>query len=162
MIEATGREIVVERLLSAPPSAVFRAWTTPEIVKWWGPNGFTTTILEMDVRPGGVWRYVMHGPDGRNYPNRVIYLEVDPPSRLVFKHTPEADDEPVHHTSIVTFDRVDAQTRVTMRGIFDSAEALEHVVKTYGAAEGAEQTMDRLVAFVAAAAAPSTPNRPTR
>ena len=151
MIDVTGREIVVERLLNALPAAVFRAWTRPdEIVKWWGPNGFTTTILEMNVRPGGVWRYVMHGPDGRNYANRVIYLEVDPPSRLVFRHTPEAGDEPVHHTSIVTFDHVAAQTRVTMRGIFDSADALQHVVTTYGAAEGAEQTMDRLVAFVAA------------
>jgi uncharacterized protein YndB with AHSA1/START domain len=148
MIDATGREIVVERLLNALPATVYRAWTTPEIVNWWGPDGFTTTILEMDVRPGGVWRYVMHGPDGRDYPNRVIYREIDPPSRLVFQHTPEAGDEPVHHTSVITFDRVGEQTRVKMRGIFDSAEALEHVIKTYGAAVGAEQTMDRLVAFV--------------
>ena len=62
---AGEREIVAARVFAAPRALVFTPWTDPRhIVQWWGPNGFTTTIHEMDVRPGGVWRFVMHGPDG--------------------------------------------------------------------------------------------------
>jgi len=78
---ASDREIVTTRVVDAPRELVFRAWTEPEHVgQWWGPNGFTSTIQEMDVRPGGVWRLVMHGPDGTDYPNESIYLEVVRPS----------------------------------------------------------------------------------
>ena len=58
-------------------------WTDPEhVAKWWGPTGFTNTIYEMDVRPGGVWRFVMHGPDGIDYQNKIVYIEVVKPERL--------------------------------------------------------------------------------
>ena len=69
-IEHTAdREIVATRVFDAPRDLVFRMWTDPaHIVHWWGPNGFTTTIHEMDVRPGGMWRFIMHGPDGVDYP----------------------------------------------------------------------------------------------
>jgi len=67
---ATEREITLSRLFDAPREVVFDAWTDPrQIAAWWGPDGFTNTIQEMDVRPGGVWRFVMHGPDGVDYPN---------------------------------------------------------------------------------------------
>jgi len=59
--------------------------TEPQhVVNWWGPRGFTTTIQEMDVRPGGVWKHIMHGPDGANYPNHSVFREVVAPERLVF------------------------------------------------------------------------------
>jgi uncharacterized protein YndB with AHSA1/START domain len=62
-------------------------WTDPRhVVRWWGPTGFTTTIHEMDVRPGGNWRFTMRGPDGVDYPNEHIYVEVAPPERLVTQH----------------------------------------------------------------------------
>src|SRR5579862_1989189 len=62
---AAERELVFRRLLDAPRELVFDVWTNPaHVPQWWGPNGFTTTIHEMDVRPGGVWRLTMHGPDG--------------------------------------------------------------------------------------------------
>src|SRR5207253_3226800 len=65
------REIIATRIFEAPREVVFRMWTDPNhIVRWWGPNGFTTTMQEMDVRPGGVWQFIMHGPDGRDYPNK--------------------------------------------------------------------------------------------
>ena len=80
-----GREIVITRLIAAPPELVFDAWTDPkQIGRWWGPNGFTTTTHSMDVRPGGVWRFVMHGPDGRDYQNKIVYREVKRPERLVY------------------------------------------------------------------------------
>src|SRR5438128_10473572 len=81
--EATAtadREIVVTRVFDAPRELVFEAWTDPtRVVQWWGPHGFTTTIHEMDVRPGGVWRFVMHGPDGTDYPNKVGFAEAAEP-----------------------------------------------------------------------------------
>src|ERR1700722_521534 len=82
-----GREIAATRIFDAPRELVFRMWTEPEhVAKWWGPIGFTNTIHEMDVRPGGVWRFIMHGPDGVDYPNKNVYLEVVRPDRLVWDH----------------------------------------------------------------------------
>src|SRR6266852_4602923 len=78
------REIVITRLLDAPRELAFQAWTEPQhVAHWWGPNGFTNTIHEMDVRPGGVWRFIMHGPDGTDYKNEIVYVEVVKPERLV-------------------------------------------------------------------------------
>src|ERR1044071_1331635 len=81
------RELVISRLFDAPREMVWAAWTDPkQVVKWWGPNGFTTTIHEMDVRPGGVMRHTMHGPDGTDYPNKSTFLEVKPPELLRYSH----------------------------------------------------------------------------
>ena len=88
----TDREIVLSRLIDAPQELVFDAWTDPEQVgQWWGPSGFTTTTHKMEVKPGGVWRFVMHGPDGRDYQNKITYLEIVPPERLVYRHGGDED-----------------------------------------------------------------------
>jgi uncharacterized protein YndB with AHSA1/START domain len=69
-----ARTIVTTRVFDAPRELVFEAWTNPKhLVQWWGPHGFTTTIRAIDARPGGVWRFVMHGPDGVDYENRIVY-----------------------------------------------------------------------------------------
>jgi uncharacterized protein YndB with AHSA1/START domain len=145
--EVTGtadREIVVTRMFEAPRELVFDAWTNPEHVgRWWGPNGFTTTTSAMDVRPGGEWRYVMHGPDGRDYPNWVIYQEVSRPRRLVYDHGGE-DDEPVRFRVTVTFAEMLGKTILTMRSVFPTGAERDRVVKKYGAEEGARQTLARL------------------
>src|SRR5262245_64936028 len=92
------RELIFTRIFDAPRELVFAAWTDPQhLAQWWGPQGFTTTIHEMDVRPGGVWRLTMHGPDGRDYRNRIVTLEVLKPERLVFRHEPDRESEPVTH-----------------------------------------------------------------
>ena len=71
------REIVITRVFDAPREMAWDAWTDPkQVVRWWGPRGFTTTIHEMDVRPGGVWRQTMHGPDGTDYPGQMVFVEV--------------------------------------------------------------------------------------
>src|SRR5258705_101160 len=91
------REMLITRLFDAPRELVFGAWTDPErIANWWGPTGFTTTTSAMDVRPGGVWRFVMHGPDGRDYQNKIVYMEVVPPERLVYRHAGDDGTEPVN------------------------------------------------------------------
>lgn len=143
--ELEDRELVFTRVFDAPRELVFRAWTDPKhVAQWWGPKGFTSTVHEMDVRPGGVWRLTMHGPDGIDYKNRIVYLEIVPPERLVYKHDPEEGSEPVNFHVTVTFVEEGDKTRLTMRMLFPSAAAREYVVNKYGAIEGANQTLGRL------------------
>jgi uncharacterized protein YndB with AHSA1/START domain len=142
---SSDREIVVTRVFDAPRRLVFGAWTDPEQLKhWWGPQGFTLTTLHMEVKPGGVWKFVMHGPDGVDYPNQIVYTEIVEPELLAYKHRGDAEAEPVHFQVAVTFEAQGDRTKVTSRMVFPSAAAREHVVKTYHADEGAEQTFERL------------------
>ena len=143
------REIVTSRLFDAPPEMVYRAWTDPDhVVRWWGPNGFTTTILEMDVRPGGVWRFVMHGPDGVDYPNRIVFSEVIAAKRLVYVH--DDDEGGVRSFDVtVTFEEQEGKTLVTLRSVFKTAAERDQVVREYGAIEGAKQTLARLETHLA-------------
>src|SRR4051812_33496265 len=81
----SDRELVFTRSFDAPRALVWKAWTDPkQIVQWWGPNGFTTTTQHMEVKPGGEWRFVMHGPDGRDYENLIRYEIVEAPKLLVY------------------------------------------------------------------------------
>lgn len=146
------REIAATRILDAPRELVWKVWTDPEhIAKWWGPNGFTTTTTSMELKPGGVWRYVMHGPDGRDYQNKVTYLEVVEPERLVYTLGGGEDVEPVSHHVTVTFRELGGRTRVDMLMVFASAEARTHVIETYGAFEGLKQHLGRLEVYLAKA-----------
>jgi uncharacterized protein YndB with AHSA1/START domain len=142
------REIVTTRLIVAPRELVWRAFTQQEhIHHWWGPNGFTTTTSEMDVRSGGVWRFVMHGPDGRDYVNKIVYRDVQPPALLTYMHSGD-EGEPVQFHTTVTFDEVEGGTQLTMKAVFPSAAERERVVREYGAVEGAKQTVARLAEYV--------------
>jgi len=145
-LSTRDREIVMTRVFDAPRAVVFEMWTDPKhLVQWWGPRGFTTTIQEMDVRPGGHWRKIMHGPDGANYPNHSVFLEVVKPERLVFTHGGRKEGGPsVEFEQTVTFEDLDVKTRVTMRLLFPSAEERERVVRQFNAIEGGNQTLDRL------------------
>jgi uncharacterized protein YndB with AHSA1/START domain len=146
MESTTGREIVLTRLFDAPRTMVWEAWTDPkQLVLWWGPNGFTTTIEEMDVTVGGVWRLVMHGPDGTDYPNKSVFTEVVPYERLVSTLTGGRKDGPVVQIEkITTFEERAGGTLVTLRMVFVSAEARDQNVRDYGSIEGGKQTLQRL------------------
>jgi len=145
--EASDREIVTTRIFDAPRKLVFEAWTDPKhVAQWWGPNGFTNTIYEMDVRPGGIWRFVMHGPDGVDYRNEIVFVEVVQSQRLVYDHV----SGPKFRMT-VTFDEQGGQTKITMRMVFDSASQRDKVAKEFGAVEGAKQTLGRLAEFLAKA-----------
>jgi uncharacterized protein YndB with AHSA1/START domain len=134
------REITATRVFDAPRELVFKLWTEPEhVAQWWGPRGFTNTIHEMDVRPGGVWRFVMHGPDGTDYLNKVIYEEVVAPERLVYKHV----SGPVFRAT-ATFDQEGSKTKVTMTMTFETAAERDKTAKDFGAVEGLGHTFDRL------------------
>jgi uncharacterized protein YndB with AHSA1/START domain len=141
------REIVTTRLIDAPRELVFEAWTDPEhVAHWFGPNGFVTTTHAMDVRPGGVWRFTMRGPDGKDWPNVVTYEQVVRPERLVYLHGDET--EPDMFQTTVTFDDEGGKTALTMRALFKTAAAREFVVRERGAVEGGQQTVSRLEEYV--------------
>lgn len=148
---AAEREIVITRMFDAPRELVWHAMTDPRhVVHWWGPRGFTTTIQQMDVRPGGVWQYVMHGPDGTDYPNQSTFKEVVKPERLVWNQGGGRKGEPtVQFDATWTFEAIDSdRTRVTIRMVFGSAADRNKVVEQYGAIEGGRQTLDRLAEHV--------------
>ncbi|HYO74826.1 MAG TPA: SRPBCC family protein [Thermoanaerobaculia bacterium] len=142
-----SREIVTTRLFAAPRELVFDVFTNREhISHWWGPRGFTTTTTEMDVRPGGVWTFVMHGPDGVDYNNRIVYTKVEKPERLEYDHS--GDEGDVRFKATILFEEEGGKTRVTLRTLLESAAVREAMVK-FGAVEGAEQTLERLEEVVA-------------
>ncbi len=149
-LEQDPRSIIGTRVFDAPREIVFAAFSDPKhLAQWWGPNGFTTTTSAFDFRPGGVWRFVMHGPDGRDYQNRITFDLIDPPSRLAYRHIGHADVEPVKFTQSLTFEDLGSgKTRLIWHGTFETAEARAHVIKEYGADKGLVQTMARLVEFV--------------
>jgi uncharacterized protein YndB with AHSA1/START domain len=150
--ESTDREIVVSRIFAAPRELVWAAWTDPkQVVRWWGPRGFTTTIEKMDVRPGGEWKHIMRGPDGAEYPNESVFTEVVKPERIRFSQGGAKRGEAhVSFEATWTFEALGDRTRLTVRMVFPTAAARERVVRDYGALEGAIQTMDRLGELIAA------------
>ncbi|HEY1172439.1 MAG TPA: SRPBCC domain-containing protein [Verrucomicrobiae bacterium] len=148
------REIVTTRLFSAPRDLVWKTFTDPKhITNWWGPRGFRTTTHAHDLKAGGIWRYTMHGPDGTDYPNEMTYHEVIVGERLSYSHGTGAEDYPHKFEVVTTFVTEGAQTRVTMRSVFQSADSRDFIVKTYGAIEGAIQTLERFEEQLAFAAA---------
>ena len=133
------------RIFDAPRALVFQMWTDPKhLAQWWGPTGFTTTTSAFDMRPGGMWRFVMHGPDGRDYENRITFEEVVPPERIVYRHGGGDDVEPVQFRTTVLFEDLGDKTRLTMRGQFPSAAERDRVIREYGADTGLAQTLARL------------------
>jgi uncharacterized protein YndB with AHSA1/START domain len=140
------REIVMTRVFQAPRALAFQALTEPRhLVRWWGPRGYTLPVCEVDLRPGGAWRFVHRAPDGSEYPFKGVYLEVVPPERLVYSQI--YDVEPYSsHGLIVTctlaeLDR--ARTELSMTSVFDSDEQGQAMLAT-GMKAGALESVERL------------------
>jgi uncharacterized protein YndB with AHSA1/START domain len=138
-----SNEIHLTRVYDAPVKMVWDAWTDPQQVgQWWGPRGFTLTTHSKDLRPGGTWRYTMHGPDGTDYPNLTTYHEVEPLARLVYDHG-ATDDRPPLFRVTVTFAEEKGRTRMEMTMALATPEAAEQTRKFIKQA-GGEATWDRL------------------
>jgi uncharacterized protein YndB with AHSA1/START domain len=152
-------EIVITRVLDAPRGLVFEAWTEPEHVKrWWGPNGFTTPVVRIDLRPGGVWHNCMRSPDGRDYWSRGVYREIVKPERIVTTDSfADAEGNRVEPTEYgmsaswpsealltVTFDEHDGRTRLTLRHAVGGAPAPEREM----CQQGWSESLDRLAGYV--------------
>lgn len=137
-----GKELIVTRKLAAPRELVFKAWTDARhLPQWWGPEGFMITTREIDIRVGGAWRFIMHGPDGTDYNNKIAYREIVEPSLIAYSL---GDDESEHAQVQVTFEQQENFTLLTMRMTFPSAEALQQSVEEFRAVEGAQSTLNRL------------------
>lgn len=137
-------EIVTTRVLPFPRPHVFAAWTHPALhARWWGPAGFTNTFYNYDVRPGGHWRFTMHGPDGTNYENHSVFEHVEDGVRLVFRHL----SQPVFTVVTTLADAADGPgTRCEFRMLFEDAKVCA-AVKSYAAGKN-EENFDRLEAVL--------------
>ena len=143
------REIVTTRTIEGPRRLVFEAYTDARhLAEWWGPDGFTTTTRSFEFRPGGVWDFTMHGPDGTDYPNRIEWLEIVPPERIEYVHGKNEGDPNVFSATVTLVDRGDT-TDITLRAVFPTKQQRDEVVEQYGAIEGAKQTLGRLAAYIA-------------
>jgi uncharacterized protein YndB with AHSA1/START domain len=149
---ASDRELVLTRLIDAPREKLFRAWTEPELMKqWFTPRPWTTPVIEVDLRPGGSNLIVMRGPDGTEFPNRGVYLEIVKNERLVFTDAYTKAWEPSEKpffTGIITFEDEGGKTRYTARAVHWTVADREAHEKM-GFHEGWGQCADQLAELVA-------------
>jgi uncharacterized protein YndB with AHSA1/START domain len=149
MSTTTDREIVVSRVIDGPRELVFQAFTeVRHLSQWWGPEGFTTTTRSFEFRVGGNWDFVMHGPDGTDYSEWIVWTEIVPPARIAMLHG-ESRDDPEAFESVLTFESEGEKTRVEMLAVFPTRELRDEAIEKHGAIEGGRQTLANLAAFVA-------------
>ena len=157
-VRASEREMVVTRTFNAPPRIVFKAWTTPELLmQWWAPKsiGVTFVSCEADVRTGGGYRFVFsHPASDQPAAFHGRYIDVTPPSRLVWTNDEGGEDGPV---TTVTFEDRGDQTLVVMRDLYPSKAALDEAIATESMGEYGESftQLDALLADLGASAGPS-------
>ena len=132
-------EIVSSRVVNASRELVYRAWTEPDHLKnWWGPAGFTNTFNEFDLRVGGKWSFILHGPDKGNYANECEFIKIDKPSLIAWKRF----SKPIFQV-VATFEEVSAdETKVVFKQLFNTAEECRKVKALAG--DKNEENFDRL------------------
>jgi uncharacterized protein YndB with AHSA1/START domain len=138
------RDMIISRVFKAPRELVWKMWTESEHIKhWWGPTGFTSTTSKMEVKPGGVWELVMHGPDGRDYKNEYLFREVVKPEKLVMEHV-----SPPWHLKTVYFISLGNKTQIDITMRFETAQVKAMTIKEFKADEGLRQNMDKLETYL--------------
>ena len=133
------RELHIKKTLDVPVELVWNAWTNPkDIVNWWAPTGFTTTIHCMELTEGGQWLMTLHGPDGKRYPNKSIFKEIIPLKKIVYGHfNPD-------FIATIVLEPNNNKTLMEWTLLFETTELLEIVVKTFKADEGLKQNVQKL------------------
>ena len=145
-----GDELVITRVLDAPRELVFAAWTDPRhVAQWWGPQGWTTSVCEIDLRPGGAWHFVWRRPDGAEMAMRGVYREVAPPERLVSTESWGGDWPETLNTLILSEE--DGKTTITQMVLYPSQEARDAALGT-GMKDGVSRSFDRLAEYLRAMA----------
>lgn len=144
------REIVISRVIDAPRSLVYAAWTDPhQIQDWFGPEGFAVETREIDLRPGGLWRFDMVAPNGVRYSNRMAFLRMEPPAFIEVEHGSDHDNDPGRFRMLVTFDeQSDGKTVLTLRQMHPSKAQRDGAIG-FGAVEYGGQTLDKLTRHIA-------------
>jgi len=140
----SGREVVITRTFDAPARVVFEAWTRPELLqRWWAPKSFGIWFIscEADVRTGGRYRFVF-GHAASEQPMAFFgrYLEVTPPSRLVWTNEEAGENGPV---TTVTFEERDGRTLVVMHDLYPTREALDAAIAS-GSTAGMDESFAQL------------------
>lgn len=143
----SDREVALTRVFDAPRRLVFEAWTNPKHVPQWmtGPDGWTMPVCEIDLRPGGEWRFVWRKSNGTEMEMRGIYREIEPPERLV--HTERWGEEWPETLNTVVLTEKDGKTTMTATMLYPSKEARDAALKT-GMSDGADVSFDRLAEYV--------------
>lgn len=138
-------ELSIAREVPARRADVFRAWVERDLfVRWWGPHGFTTPVCEMDLRPGGAFRTVMRGSDGKEHPTEGVFREISPPTRLVFSMPFGGRGEPDHEAFCeVTLIENSGRTRLHVRWRHQTVEDRK-AHEEMGFEKGWSQTLERL------------------
>lgn len=137
-------------MIDAPRSVVYAAWTDPDqIQQWFGPEGFAIETKEIDLNPGGVWRFDMVAPDGTRYTNRMVFLRMEAPARIEVEHGSDQENDPGRFRMLATFDeQSDGKTVLTLRQMHPSKARREAAIG-FGAVEYGGQTLEKLARHVA-------------
>jgi uncharacterized protein YndB with AHSA1/START domain len=145
--ERGKQEVVITRVFDAPRALVFKAYTDRNLIpQWWGPERFTTLIDKMDVKPGGLWRFVQSDAAGNEYAFHGVYHEVLSPERIV--DTFEFEGTPGHVSlETCTLEEIGGKTTMTGRSVFQTVEDRDGMLKS-GMEEGVFESMDRLAGLL--------------
>jgi uncharacterized protein YndB with AHSA1/START domain len=130
------------RDIPALPSHVFAAFTDPErLAKWWGPSGFSNTFIQFQFKTKGKWSFIMHGPDGKKYPNESEFTEIVPDKKVVIRH----HSQPTFTLTIIITASSTGSLVQWIQEIDndDIAKNIAHIVEPAN-----EQNLDRLAAEV--------------
>jgi uncharacterized protein YndB with AHSA1/START domain len=164
-VEISGNDTIFTRIINAPRTIVFKAWTDPKhLTKWWGPHIMACPVCEVDLRPGGSYRIVMRDPGGVDYPITGFYREIVVPERIVStvntdehpqewhellsKYRPGGGRAATENSGTITFEEQGAKTKLTIRTHFASAADRNVFMKT-GMTDGWAQSLERLEKLVA-------------
>lgn len=144
--DTADREIATTRTFNTTRDLVWKAWTDlKHLEQWWGPTGFTTTTKEYDLRPGGSWLFIMHGPDSPDYRNDITYTDVVESERLEWDHGPS----PFFHATVIFREEGRGKTRLSMQMLFKTAAERDRTIEKFGALEGQNQTLACLEEYLA-------------
>uniref|UniRef100_UPI0025EE1308 SRPBCC family protein n=1 Tax=uncultured Nitratireductor sp. TaxID=520953 RepID=UPI0025EE1308 len=142
-----GRTMVLQRVIQAPRTMVWRNWMNAETLpQWWGPDGFSCRTKRIDLQTGGEWLFDMIAPDGTVFPNHHLYTEIQPEERIAYTLL-GGENGPKHADAWASFEDQDGATNVTLGMVF-STEAEFQEAKGFGAIELGLQTLGKLERFV--------------
>ncbi|MBM9576065.1 SRPBCC family protein [Leptospira sp. 201903070] len=145
-----GNKVIYKKYFDVSIDLLFEAWSSQEhLSEWWGPDGFTLTSHSLDFTNGGIWDFIMHGPDGHDYKNRIQFIDIQKPRLIFYKHLGDGEGtEDVDFQTKIIFEEAGEGTNLTMEQIFPSKEELERVNKKYGAIEGGKQHVENLSKYL--------------
>ncbi|MCW7462602.1 SRPBCC domain-containing protein [Leptospira limi] len=150
--EIKENQVIYRKVFDVPIELLFEVWSDPiHLKEWWGPDGFTLTVISFDFRNGGFFEFVMHGPDGRDYKNKIQFLKIEKPRLISYQHIGDGEgDEDVNFRSEISFETTNQgkSTNLTMVQVFSTKQELERVNQKYGAIEGGKQHVGNLSKYL--------------